>query len=149
MLTCEEGVSYNMLMCVANLPEGNFLQVYFLHAIPSQGVRSKEKLLTGYPASDPLGLISITASSSHQPLNVFYHYLASTLVNLYNHGYKIMSRSSLLAPVSLETEGISFRLIAQVPGKTQYGNTKNTFSKKQCLHFKFILSVIQQTFTES
>lgn len=60
-----------------------------------------------------------------------------------------MSRSPLLAPASLETEGVSFRLIAQVPGKTQYGNNKNAFSKKQCMHFNLILSVIQQTFTES
>lgn len=78
-------------MCVAHLPEGRFRQVDFLRAMPSPGVRSKEKLLTGSPAANPLGLISTTASSSHQPLNVFYHYLASTLVNLYNHSYKIVS----------------------------------------------------------
>lgn len=78
-------------MCVAHLPEGRFLRVYFLRAIPSPGVSSKEKLLTGSPAANPLGLLSITASSSHQPLNVCYHYSASTLVNLYNHSYKIVS----------------------------------------------------------
>lgn len=44
-------------MCVAHLPEGHFLQVYFLRAIPSPGVSSKEKLLTGSPAANPLGLI--------------------------------------------------------------------------------------------
>lgn len=112
-LTREERVSYNTLMCVAHLPEGHFLQVYFLRAKPSPGVSSKEKLLTGSPAANPLGLISTTASSSHQPLHVFYHYLASTLVNLYNHSYNIVS----VFPAS-PSEGISFRLTAQAPRKT-------------------------------
>lgn len=129
-----------MLTCAVNFPEGNFLQVYFLHIIPSQGTSGKEKLPTGYPISNPLGLIFITVSSSYyQPLNVFYHYLASTL-QISIISYKVMFQSPLLAPAGLETEGISFRQIAQVPGKIQYGNKKNAFSKKQCMHFNLIQS---------
>lgn len=57
------------------LQEGDFLRVYFLHTAP-QGVVCRahygtEKLPTGYPASNPLGLIFLTVSSYCQPLNMF------------------------------------------------------------------------------
>lgn len=71
MLIGEERVPYNMLTCIIYLQEVNFLQGYFLHIIPSQGVVCRAHLwwkdAPVYPASNPLGLIFITVSSSLQP----------------------------------------------------------------------------------